>query len=615
MRLHSVKLINYKSITNEEKYSEIIIEPNITVVIGKNESGKSNVISGLREISFINEIKNIFNNDNYINRNNARDGKIEYVITLKSVADEDETLSKETVITIKKSEFKAVGGILDYFIKYLKKPLNNLYDFAVTNPFGFSGSDLTNLKNRCNDLIVEDYLNIPLINNDLKTFKQWEARTSGDAKDKYNTLLSEVIDSWGKLCNLFPFIFFRDESKQLLSEYRGETLTKELDSKGFLFQFMEYLGFSKDDVKQTVSGRIDGITSDLKDKIQEAIDEKINKEFKRFYEVERVKLKVGFNTNVLFFNVKTDKGATMSLDERSNGLRWYLNLFIDSLIHDVQLKNTVFLFDEPGISLHVNAQKKLLELFSDLATKGNQIIYTTHSPFMLNVSENGIESIRATVKDEFGNTNIFKSAYATQMPKIYRKDTITPVVHSLGMNMGEFFGPSKGKFNLVTEGTSDCIFLKAFGEELGIEMSEFALIPVVGANNVINVCTILYGWGCDFLAIFDYDKEGVENGGQIFEKNYDFNLNKNYIYLKDADATEIDNKTYKDSEVEIEDLVSDLEEFKKEKDLASMSKTLVAKLYIQELETGLRPYSEEAKENFSKLFRRIKKIMKTYNCN
>ena len=121
--------------------------------------------------------------------------------------------------------------------------------------------------------------------------------------------------------------------------------------------------------------------------------------------------------------------------------------------------------------------------------------------------------------------------------------------------------------------------------------------------------------GCDFLAIFDYDKEGVENGGQIFEKNYDFNLNKNYIYLKDADATEIDNKTYKDSEVEIEDLVSDLEEFKKEKDLASMSKTLVAKLYIQELETGLRPYSEEAKENFSELFRRIKKIMKTYNCN
>ena len=436
MRLHSVKLINYKSITDNEEYSEIIIEPNITVVIGKNESGKSNVISGLREISFINGIKNIFSNDNNINRNNARDGKIEYIITLKSVADEDETLSRETVITIKKSGFKAVGGILDYFNKYLKKSLSDLYDFAITNPFGFSGNDFTNLKNRCNDLVVEDYLNIPIINNNLKIFKQWQSRTSGEAKDKYNALLSEVIDNWEKLCNLFPFIFYRDESKQLLSEYRGDTLTKELDTKGFLFQFMEYLGFSKDEIKQSVSGKTDGITSDLKDKIQEEIDDKVNKQFERFYEVEKVKLKVGFNTNVLYFNVKTDRGATMSLDERSNGLRWYLNLFIDSLIHDVQLKNTVFLFDEPGISLHVNAQKKLLELFSDLATKGNQIVYTTHSPFMLNVSENGIKSIRATVKDEFGNTKIFKSAYATQMPKNYRKDTITPIVHSLGMNMG-----------------------------------------------------------------------------------------------------------------------------------------------------------------------------------
>ena len=93
------------------------------------------------------------------------------------------------------------------------------------------------------------------------------------------------------------------------------------------------------------------------------------------------------------------------------------------------------------------------------------------------------------------------------------------------------------------------------------------------------------------------------------------NLNKNYIYLKDVEAFEVDNKTYKDSEVEIENLVSDLEEFKKEKNLESMSKPLVAKLYTQELEAGTRPYSKESKDNFSKLFSRIKEIMKTYNCN
>ena len=39
MQIHSVKLINYKSIGNYPE-SEIIIEPNVTAIIGKNESGK-----------------------------------------------------------------------------------------------------------------------------------------------------------------------------------------------------------------------------------------------------------------------------------------------------------------------------------------------------------------------------------------------------------------------------------------------------------------------------------------------------------------------------------------------------------------------------------------------
>lgn len=51
MRLNSVKLSNYKSFGNS-KLSEVIIEPSVTVIIGKNESGKSNVIDGISQISF-----------------------------------------------------------------------------------------------------------------------------------------------------------------------------------------------------------------------------------------------------------------------------------------------------------------------------------------------------------------------------------------------------------------------------------------------------------------------------------------------------------------------------------------------------------------------------------
>ncbi len=60
-------------------------------------------------------------------------------------------------------------------------------------------------------------------------------------------------------------------------------------------------------------------------------------------------------------------GQSLLLSERSNGLRWYLNTFIDAKAKDVANSSVLYLFDEPGISLHVNAQRELLELFNHLA--------------------------------------------------------------------------------------------------------------------------------------------------------------------------------------------------------------------------------------------------------
>lgn len=52
MYIHSVKLINFKSIGNYPE-AEIILEPKVTAIIGKNESGKSNILDGLSRINFL----------------------------------------------------------------------------------------------------------------------------------------------------------------------------------------------------------------------------------------------------------------------------------------------------------------------------------------------------------------------------------------------------------------------------------------------------------------------------------------------------------------------------------------------------------------------------------
>ena len=63
MYVHSVKLINYKSF-GDYKENEVIIEPRITAIVGKNESGKSNVLDGLSQIRFGIRNNAAFNQDN-----------------------------------------------------------------------------------------------------------------------------------------------------------------------------------------------------------------------------------------------------------------------------------------------------------------------------------------------------------------------------------------------------------------------------------------------------------------------------------------------------------------------------------------------------------------------
>lgn len=606
MRLHSVKLTNYRSIGTD--HDEIIIEPNITAIIGKNESGKSNVLSGLSGILFRGKMPKVFVENN-VNRN-SDNGNIVYKITLKALPDESQCLQEDTTVTITSESYSAVGGIMQYYEENVKATIDAFYEIAKANPFKFTGNDITAFRQRCSQIKIEDSIDVPSTNAALNTFVQWASRVPTDQQAQYKSAVDIALTKWQELCNLFPVMFYRHNDRILQSEYKGDVLKKELENtNSFLYEFVKYIGFTKEQILQAVSGRTDGSTSNLQDKIQRAIDTKINTLFESFYTVEKVTLKARFTTNVLSFTVSTDSGSTMTLGERSDGLRWYLNLFIDVMANNLPSRQVVYLFDKPGISLHVNAQKELLNLFTDLASKGNQIVYTTHSPYMLDTANSGIERIRATVKDESGITKIYRTAYNPDIAPDAQEDTLTPIIRALGMSISDTFGPAYEKFNVVTEGISDCVYLLCIGKKLGIDLSKYAFIPVVGASNLINVCTILHGWGCNYMALFDYDSEGVTKGGEIFKNKYELEYKRHFMYLKDASEDEIANKTYKTEEVEIETLVTDLDDCLTNKGHAKCGKVLNAKWYADALEDDTYTCSSETLNNFRGLFDRINSCM------
>lgn len=613
MLFHSVKLKNFKSI-GEDSLSEIIIEPRITPIIGKNESGKSNVLFGLSYISFIRTMDSAFNKEN-INRNAVNgNAAIEYSVVLKATSDELEVdeLKADTTIEITANDYKATGGIVDYYRKYIQPAISELCEVLDGTPLQLREQEYQNFRNYISALRKNDELNIRQMTEALNFIEVRKNKVIQEKKSSLEQAVFTTKEQWVNILRLLPTIFYRRADKTLKSQYKYEDIKKELESpavfpNSLLSEFVRLIQVSKEDFLIASQAGVSGQKTSIRKRIQRNIDSYINQPFSDFYDAEEVFLSVDFDSNILYFSVQSNDGESLLLSERSNGLRWYLNTFIDAKANDVTDKNVLYLLDEPGASLHVNAQRELLKLFNHLADKGNQIVYTTHSPYMLDTSENGIHRIRAVVKSQDGNTSIYKTAYDSRIAPDSQKDTLAPIINALGMNLFDTIGPAKDKLNIVTEGMSDYIYLCTMAKELCINTNKYVIIPAVGATNCTNICSILHGWGCQYIALFDYDKAGVESGGEYLRKKLFFNYKRQYCYVADVSEEEIENQSYKTNKYMIEDVMtrSEINRFCEENAYHNSDKTLTAKLMCNAIETGKFVLSEESKKNFQELFERI----------
>lgn len=612
MRFDSVAIKNFKSI-GEYEQSKVIIEPDVTAIIGKNESGKSNIIEALSYLSFKKITEEAFQRDN-INRNNAYDGAtVKYIVVLKSTDTDKEkyNIQADTIVTIDNNNCIIEGGAEEYYKSAIFPQAIELCNELGDNPFRFSGNELNNYRS-WKARLSNEKIDVVKIGNVIGWIGRYLNNINEEKRSKIEELYNKIKQSFDSFIILFPTVFYRRSSKILHPKYTYDQVNKEFKTptsypNSLLCDFVRFLGIKKEDFLIAVSsGEITGKKTSIRERIQKDVDRRINKDFRNFYTAESVELKVRFDNNCVCFSVQTGEGETLLLSERSNGLRWYLNTFIDARANDVADSNVLFLLDEPGTSMHVNAQKEIMTLFNDLAEKHNQVVYTTHSPYMLNL-ETGIGHIRAVDKDDDGYTYIYNTAYDSRIASNNQKDTFTPIINALGMNLHDTFGPAKDKMNIVIEGMSDYFYLSTLAKMIGFDSDRFVFIPSVGASNCINICCVLQGWGCPFIAVFDYDKEGVESGGNKLDNNMYLEYKKHYCYIKDVSAEEIDSKTYNSEKCVIEDIIGRdvIQEFVDKSGYSNFSKTLTAKLLTTAVTNGDFILPEQSIENISSVINRI----------
>ena len=188
MYVHSVQLVNYKSFGNYNE-SEVILEPRITAIIGKNESGKSNVLEGLSRIYFITPMSSVYSTDNKNRRCGEKD-KIEFKIRLKPTAEDIEKgIVGESNIALEEGYYTATGSLVEYYVQTVKPYVDKVLEFLVpldSNILRLSSAEIKNLNSYISELNHTIKMCVPKRDVALKFLLEKGKNIVLDIKDDYN---------------------------------------------------------------------------------------------------------------------------------------------------------------------------------------------------------------------------------------------------------------------------------------------------------------------------------------------------------------------------------------------------------------------------------------------
>lgn len=143
----------------------------------------------------------------------------------------------------------------------------------------------------------------------------------------------------------------------------------------------------------------------------------------------------------------------IELEGRSRGLQWFFSFFLVFLVETKEgHSNTILLLDEPGLSLHPIAQYDLAKFFRRLS-EDNQLIYTSHSPFLVDMDNLG--NVKAVYVDS--KTGRTKVSSNLRYNEVDAEKSIFPVHAALGLTVSDTL--LLGCLPILVEGPSDQIYL------------------------------------------------------------------------------------------------------------------------------------------------------------
>jgi predicted ATP-dependent endonuclease of OLD family len=154
--------------------------------------------------------------------------------------------------------------------------------------------------------------------------------------------------------------------------------------------------------------------------------------------------------------------------------------------------------------LHPRGQKDVLNVIEKI-TQNNQLVYSTHSPFLIN--RNYPHRIRLLTKDAEKGTIINNKPYSDGKTRFWE-----PLRSSIGVCLGDML--SIGEKNIVVEGISEQIIITRLSKKFAelnlpfIDLEKFSVVPAMGATCEETLTRLALSEGLTAISLLDNDSEG-----------------------------------------------------------------------------------------------------------
>lgn len=241
-------------------------------------------------------------------------------------------------------------------------------------------------------------------------------------------------------------------------------------------------------------------------------------------------------------NLRPD--VEIELESRSKGFQWFFSFYLVFLMESEEgHKDAILLLDEPGLHLHPTAQQELIVFFEELS-ESNQLVYTTHSPFLIDGEH--LHRVRPVTEDESGRSRISAESWPED------RETIFPLQAAAGYALMR--GLFRHHKNVLVEGMSDYYYLHALSLQCARSSrtalpDDIHLVPCGGTKNVGTLASLFLGEQVRPVILLDGDEAGRARQNALMRRLY--TNEESDILMLDSVLNRVG------QEVEIEDLIGE----------------------------------------------------------